>query len=115
MLVGFLVVLAVVAISIYVSLMMRFVPGFADQRLGKLDPLPERIGEWVSELDPEGKSRAAPGEVREVRYLFDPDAGFLAAGKLTRQVRYRDAKTNAILRTEPDAQVVRKRRRGGSR
>ncbi len=111
MLVGFLILLAVVAIAIYVSLMMRFVPGFADQRLGKLEPLPDRLGEWVLDDSDDAAAATARGEIREIRYLYDPDAGLLSAGKLTLQVRYREQASNAIVRTEPDANVRRKRTR----
>ncbi len=111
MLVGFLIILAIVAIALYVSLMMRFVPGFADQRLGKLEPLPEKLGEWKPDESQDALAATARGEIREIRYLFDPDAGLLSSGRLTLQVRYRDEVSNAIVRTEPDANIRRKRTR----
>ncbi|MEZ4221756.1 MAG: hypothetical protein R3B13_12565 [Polyangiaceae bacterium] len=109
MLIGFLVLLAVIAIGVYVGLMMRVVPGFAEQRLGVVEPLPERIGEWLRDESDAGSQAESRGEVREIRYLYDPDAGLTSKGRLTLQVRYRDRESNEIIRTEPDAVVARKR------
>ncbi|MCA9597928.1 MAG: hypothetical protein KC776_31670 [Myxococcales bacterium] len=111
MLVVFLFILAGVAVALYLALMLREVPGFAEQRLGKLEELPPELGKWREDAESEEAARAkAEGLRREVRYTYDDAPSLLApAGRLTIQVRYRDRETNAIVRAEPDQ--VEKRRR----
>ncbi len=106
----FLLLLALASIALYVGLMLREVPGFAEQRLGQLEELPEAVGKWCDDdTSPEGRAASARGELRQVRHLYDPDGGFFSGGSITRQVRYRALNTHEILRTEPE-QVTRRRR-----
>ncbi|MBX3128219.1 MAG: hypothetical protein KF718_15960 [Polyangiaceae bacterium] len=106
----FLFALGAVAVALYVGLMLREVPGFAEQRLGRLEELPADLGTWrVDKETAQGREAIARGESREVRTLFEPDDGLLSAGAFTHQARYRDAATGAILRSDPDR--VTKRRR----
>jgi hypothetical protein len=101
----FLVVVGLVGVALYVTLFVREVPGFAEQRFGKLEDLPADTGKWRQDPDsPEGKAAAAEGLRREVRHWFDSDKN-----KLSFQVRYRDAETNEIVKVEPDVAVKRKR------
>lgn len=111
MLIGFLAVLAVVAVSFYVAMMVREVPGFAEQRFGTLEELPENLGKWCEDESSQGVAARAKGLRREVRLLHEPDAGFLSGDRIVRQVRYRDLETDDIVRVEPDRVYKRKRRK----
>jgi hypothetical protein len=105
-----LVIIAVLAIGLYVGLMLKEVPGFAEQRLGKLEELPADLGQWVVDDDSDAAGQArAEGLKREVRVLQDSDASLFSGGRLLRQVRYRNAETNEIVRVEPDEVIKRKR------
>jgi hypothetical protein len=105
----FLILLAVVGVGVYLVFILREVPGAAEERLGRL-VLPDDVGTWKLDQDSDAAvSAMSEGLEREVRLLWDPDAGFLRRGKLVRQVRYRRQETRAIERVEPD-QVVKLRR-----
>jgi hypothetical protein len=106
----FLLIVAAAGVAIYLLFILREVPGAAEERLGTLEALPADIGQWKSDEDsPEGKAARVRGELREVRLFHDSSGGGFGGGKLLRQVRYRSAETNEILRAEPDQQVKRKR------
>lgn len=106
---GFVLFVGLVGLGLYLLMIMREVPGAAEERFGKLEALPEDIGKWKhDETSPDAVSAAAEGLKREVRYLFDPDASF-GRGKLVRQVRYRDTATNEITRVDPEEVIKRKR------
>ena len=105
----FLILVGVVAVGIYLVFIIREVPGMAEQRIGRLE-LPPDLGKWkLDEDSPEATRAGAEGLKREVRHIWDPDAGFLGRGKLTRQVRYRSLETNAIERIEPDEPIKPRR------
>ncbi len=104
-LVGFLFVLAVIGGLFYLLVVQREVPGLVEQRFGVLEALPEDINEWrIDDESEDGKAATAQGLKREVRLFHDAHAG-----KLLRQVRYRNRATNAVVRVEPDEVVKRKR------
>ncbi len=86
----------------YLLLFMSHVPGAADERLGKWEPLPDRLGEWVKDTE-----RTAEGLIRESRQLL-PEGG-RAGAKIVLQVRYRDPHTQEIVRVEPEVTWKRKR------
>lgn len=101
----FVLVVGVVGAVLYVVLFVKEVPGFAEQRFGKLEELPADVGKWRTDSDSdEARKAAESGLQREVRHWWDSDAR-----KLLLQARHRDPKTNEIVRVEPD--VVLKRRR----
>jgi hypothetical protein len=101
----FLVIVGVIGVSLYVTMFVREVPGFKEQRFGKLEELPSDVGKWKEDLDsPEGKRATAEGLKREVRHWLDS-----LTEKLYLQVRYRSMETKEIVRTEPDVEVKRKR------
>lgn len=101
----FLVLLGVVGAGLYSWLFVREVPGFAEQRFGKLEELPTDLGKWrPDEESAEAEAARAEGLRREVRHWFDSDSG-----KLLFQARYRSTETNEIVRSDPDAVVKRKR------
>lgn len=100
-----LLVLAALGIGIYLIVFFGNVPGATEERLGVLEPLPPDVGQWKEELDSaEAASADQQNLKRESRTFFDE-----AHGRLLRQVRYRHAESNEIVRVEPD-QVVKRRR-----
>lgn len=105
MIVGFLIVIAVVGILMYILLIQRAVPGAVEQRFGVYEALPDDVGRWKTDLESEsGRAAQKRGEKREVRLYHNPNA----ENKLIRQVRYRNA-LNEIVRVEPDEVLKRKR------
>lgn len=101
----FLLVIAVLGIGIYLLFILPSVPGAVDERLGVLEPLPEDLGVWKPDEDSaEGRAARDVDQLREIRtYLDEP------SGKLIFQARYRDRKSNEIVRVEPD-QLLKRRR-----
>jgi hypothetical protein len=106
----FLVIVAAVGVGIYLLFIFKLVPGALEERLGVLEPLPDDVGKWrIDEESPEGKAALARSLKREERLFFEEGQGLLTQGRLVRQVRYRNAASNAIERVEPDQPVRRKR------
>jgi hypothetical protein len=99
---------------VYLMFFLREVPGAAEERLGKLEPLPADLGVWKRE--PEGSAGSiaseptatAQGLIREVRFILDDPSG-TGGGTLVRQVRYRGVASGVIERVEPDERVRRRR------
>jgi hypothetical protein len=84
-------------------------PGLKEERFGVLEPLPPNLGQWQADEESEaGRAASAAGKRREARLLFEA-GGLLSSGRLTRQVRLRDASTNEIVEVLPDEVVKRKR------
>jgi len=84
-------------------------PGLKEERFGVLEPLPPNLGKWETDSESEaGRSAQASGQKLEVRFLFE-EGGLLSSGKLLRQSRLRDAKTNEIVSVLADEPVKRKR------
>ncbi len=84
-------------------------PGLKEERFGVLEPLPPNLGQWHVDAESEaGRGAIANGQKREVRFLFEA-GGLFSSGKLMRQSRLRDAKTNEILSALPDEIIKRKR------
>lgn len=111
MLYVFLGVVGLLGVALYVTLLMREVPGFAEQRFGKLEDLPADLGKWSQDADSdEGRAAREQGLAREVRHWFDADAG--RHGTLSRQVRYRSLESGEIVRVEPDVPIKRRRVKG---
>jgi len=101
----FLLALGIVGAAFYVLLFVREVPGFAEQRFGRLEDLPPDLGKWRPEVESaEAKAAAADGLRREVRHWLDSESG-----KLLFQARYRNQETNEIVRADRDVVVKRKR------
>lgn len=95
----------------YLAIMFNAVPGAADERLGKLEELPENLGEWITDdSTAESTALAAAGKRLEVRHLLE--AGGLFKGQfLVKQVRVRDVATNEIVEVKPEVRTRRRRRR----
>lgn len=101
----FLLAVAAIGFAIYLLFFLNNVPGAMEERLGVYEALPPDVGQWSVDGESEqGRLAAAEGLRREVRTFFEENKG-----RLLRQVRYRNAETNAIVRVEPD-QIVRRRR-----
>ena len=96
----FLLIVGAIGALAYLAMFMSHVPGAADERLGKLEPLPESLNRWVEDREPN-----ADGLVRECRHLMPEPS----SGKMTLQVRYRDPKTREIVSVEPEVTVKRRR------
>jgi hypothetical protein len=106
----FLVLVAAIGVGVYLLFIFKLVPGAMEERLGVLEPLPEDVGKWrVDGHSAEGKAALERGRKREERLFFEEGRGVLAQGRLVRQVRYRNASSNAIEEVEPDQPVKRKR------
>ncbi len=99
----FLLVIAALGAAVYLTVFLSQVPGAKEERFGKLEPLPERLGEWLRDDEPDPS-----GRIREQRHLFNERTGF-GAGELVLQVRYRDPGTDAIVHVEPERVVQRRR------
>jgi hypothetical protein len=99
----FLLVIAGLAVGVYLLLIFRNVPGALEERLGALEPLPADLGVWKASADSD-RARTATDEglVREERMFLDQ-------GRLLHQVRYRATSTGEIVRADEDV-VVRRRR-----
>ena len=101
----FLLAVAAIGFAIYLLFFLNNVPGAMEERLGVYEALPPDVGQWSVDSDSEqGRLAAVEGLRREVRTFFEE-----SKGRLLRQVRYRNAETNAIVRVEPD-EVMRRRR-----
>ena len=106
----FLVVIGLIAVALYWVLFTKEVPGFREQRFGKLEDLPSDLGKWHDDEKSEEAERAkGEGLRRQERYLFDAEKN-----RLIYQVRYRDRESNEIVRIEPDVVVKRRRVKAGS-
>jgi hypothetical protein len=99
----FLIVIAALAIAVYLLLVFNNVPGAVEERLGTLEPLPEDIGVWHADAESDaGRTAHGAGLVREVRTFLDD-------GKLVRQVRYKSLASGDIVRVEKDERIKRRR------
>ena len=95
----FMFIVAALGGLVYLVLIMSHVPGAKEERFGTLEPLPERLGEWIKSDEP-----TAEGLVREERHLYDEKSK-----KLLFQVRYRSAASGKIERVEPERVIKRRR------
>ena len=104
-----LLAIAAVAISAYLFLVFREVPGAIEERLGEYEALPQNLGQWCRDDDsPEATRATQDGLFREVRILVD-EGGTFSGPKLIRQVRYRALESNKITRVDPDEDLKRRR------
>jgi hypothetical protein len=106
----FVVLIGVLGIAIYLTVVLRAVPGAVDERLGKLEDLPANLGEWVDEGEQslEGISGTV---LRERRVILEPSKGLFGRETLVEQVRYRDGKGGKIVRIDPERSWARRRTR----
>jgi hypothetical protein len=94
----------------YLAIMFNAVPGAADERLGKLEELPEKLGEWqVDDSSSEAAALASQGKRLELRYLLDA-GGLFKSQVVIKQVRVRDVATNELIEVRPEVRTRRRRR-----
>lgn len=104
----FVVLVGVLGIAIYLTVILRAVPGAVDERLGKLEELPPHLGEWVDEGEQVLEGFGQP-LLRERRVLLE--SGALGRERLVEQVRYREGKGGKIVRIDPERRWARRRTR----
>lgn len=106
----FVVLIGALGTLAYLAIMFNAVPGAADERLGKLEPLPENLGEWQHDAaSTEGMELAAQGKRLEYRHLVE-HGGLFKGQVVVKQVRVRDSATNEILEVRPEERHRRRRR-----
>ncbi len=111
----FLLIVAALGAGAYMALFLTHVPGASDERLGRLEPLPDDLGKWkVDEESEAGRAAARAGLKREERCLYREAQGLFGAGKFVRQTRYRSLETGEIVRAEPEVVTRRKRVKGSA-
>ena len=106
-LLGIVVVFIVTGVA-YVIITLLFIPGLAEERLGRLEDLPEDAGRWrVDEQSPEAQQAAMDDLQREMRYWIDRD--WLGRERIMLQCRYVAPSTGEVVRTDRDVRVRRRR------
>lgn len=107
----FVVLVAAVGTGLYLTLMYGSIPGAIDERLGKLEPLPASLGQWLVDDETElGRQRIALGRVREVRTLYVQSEGLFGGKHFLIQARTRDVHSGEIVDVEPERRAPRRRR-----
>lgn len=103
---AFLMVVGIAGIALYLFVILREVPGAAEERLGTYEDLPEDVNKWRPDAEsPEAIQALTQGLQREVRLYFAESKN----KKLIRQVRYRNLASGDIERVDPDVVIKRKR------
>lgn len=106
----FVIVIAALGIAIYLTVVLRAVPGAVDERLGRLEDLPPHLGEWTQDANSEhAVSAKEQGLVRETRILLEPAQGLFGREQLVEQARYREAESGKIIRVDPERRSARRR------
>ncbi len=91
----------------YIVVTLLVIPGLADERLGRLEDLPEDAGIWKEDLDSHDAHDAMKqGLRRETRYWIDQDV--IGRERIVHQVRY-VSKDGVVVRTGPETRIRRKR------
>jgi hypothetical protein len=105
-----LLFIGIAAVSVYLLVVFREVPGAVTERWGELEGLPQDLGEWSTDEESEAASEARErGLTREVRTWLHPGAGWFGRDRLALQVRYRNLETGEIDSVEPDRPLARRR------
>jgi hypothetical protein len=95
--------------ALYISFILREVPGAAKERLGELERIPRDARIWQVESEgPAAEAAAQQGQLREVRLIQDDTSG-TGNGAWLRQVRYRGIESGVVERVEPDEKVKLRR------
>jgi len=94
---------------VYVVITLALIPGMADERLGRLEELPDNAGEWRDDVEsPAGRAARDAGVTRQIRLWIDMNRDWLGRERILKQVRYIDD-NGRLVRTEPDRRYKRKR------
>lgn len=106
----FVCIVAVIGFGIYLTVVLRAVPGAVDERLGKLEDLPAQLGKWVlDETSATAKLADERGLVRETRVLLEPARGLFGGEQFVEQARLREGQGGRIVEVEPERRWSRKR------
>jgi hypothetical protein len=104
-----LLVAAALGTSVYLAIMYSSIPGAVDERLGKLEDVPQDVGKWVTDTESElGKQALAKGKQRETRTLHER-GGLFQRETFVRQARTRNPETGEIETVEPEQRAPRRR------
>lgn len=104
-----LLFIGIAAISVYLLVVFREVPGAMSERWGELEGLPADLGEWTTDDDSEAAIEARErGLQREVRTWREPGSGLFGRDRLVLQVRYKNV-AGEIESVEPDRKIERRR------
>jgi hypothetical protein len=107
----FVVLIAAAGTGLYLTLMYGSIPGAVDERLGKFEPLPANLGQWLIDDESElGRRRIALGRVREVRTLYVQSDGLIGGRHFLIQARTRDVLTGEVVDVEPERRAPRRRK-----
>jgi hypothetical protein len=107
----FVVIVAVLGIGIYLTVVLRAVPGAMDERLGRLEELPPNLGQWMlDDTSSAATTAATEGLIRETRTLLEA-VGLFGREQLVTQARYRQGAGGKIVRVDPEQRTARKRYR----
>lgn len=102
--------IALVGGAIYIAITLMEVPGMAEERLGRFEPLPANLNKWEIDRESEaGQAALKRGLQRETRLWQDPSGGFVGRERLIRQTRFRNVQTDEIDAVEPDVRYRRRR------
>lgn len=94
----------------YALVVLAYVPGLADERLGVLEELPEDADQWKIDTEStQAQAAHANGLICETRLWIDGHGDFLCREKILRQVRYLDPDTHEVVRSEKDVRIWRRR------
>jgi hypothetical protein len=105
-----LLFIGIAAVSVYLLVVFREVPGAVTERWGELEGLPADLGQWTPDTESEAAEAARQrGLERQVRTWREPGAGVFGRDRLVFQVRYRDPSTGEVESVEPDRVVKRRR------
>lgn len=109
------ILLFVIPIIIYVLVVLMEVPGLAEERLGRLEPLSADHDQWKTDRETAaGKAALERGLERETRIYSQP-GGLLNRERLVLQSRYRNPNTGEIEGADGDVPYRRRRvRNAGS-
>lgn len=103
------ILLFLIPIIIYVLVVLMEVPGLAEERLGRLEPLPADHDQWKTDRETAaGKAALERGLERETR-LYSQPGGLLNRERLVLQSRYRNPNTDEIEGADPDVPYRRRR------
>ncbi len=93
----------------YAILTLLIIPGLAEERLGKLEALPDTIGAWCDdETSPDGVAARQEGLRRQTRLWVDHEFDWLGRERILRQVRYLD-RAGRVVKTEREKRIRRRR------
>ena len=104
MLYGFVLLIGVLGIGVYLLVVVRNIPGSED-RFGHQKPLPEDVGEWKPDRSFVAKNNGLANVIREIRVWRSVSA--VGREKLLLQARLRDETSGEIVEVLDDRRIDR--------